>query len=82
MRRIFDFRCTATGKLYERLVSGDTDTVQCACGETANRVISAVRVGLDPISGDFPKATTRWAKNRQKQIAIERKNQANHGTHR
>jgi hypothetical protein len=31
---------------------------------------------LDPHSGDFAGATIKWAKQRQKQIAIERKRES------
>ena len=35
--------------------------------------MSAPRSKLDPHSGDFAGATIKWAKQRQKQIEIERK---------
>jgi len=35
-------------------------------------MISAVQCTLDPLSGDWPGATMKWAKNRQDQIKRER----------
>lgn len=81
MRRLYDFKCDETDAYFERLTSADVTDVKCNCGADAGRVVSAVRVSLDPISGDFPKATRRWAEQRKKQIGIERRNKANHGTH-
>jgi hypothetical protein len=40
--------------------------------KTASRMISAVQCTLDPLSGDWPGATMKWAKNRQDQIKRER----------
>jgi hypothetical protein len=79
-RRLFDFECT-NSHITESFVDIDTKEVQCSeCGETATRIISPIRVSLDPISGDFPVATARWAKMRSEKIALEKKTNANHGS--
>jgi hypothetical protein len=39
----------------------------------AQRIISPVRCSLDHISGEFPGATMKWAKQRQQKIKLERK---------
>lgn len=73
MRRMYEFTCS-DGHKTESLVSQETRAVPCkTCALTAQRIISAVRPKLDPISGDFPGATMKWAKGRQKQILHERK---------
>lgn len=73
MRRMYDFRCT-DNHTFEALVSDDVTELPCrTCSLTAPRIISPVRTMLDPISGDFPGATMKWAKNRQEQIKLERK---------
>jgi hypothetical protein len=79
-RRLFDFACK-NSHITESFVDIDTKEVQCSeCGETATRIISPIRVSLDPISGDFPVATARWAKMRSEKIALEKKTNANHGS--
>lgn len=79
-RRLFDFKCTNSHNT-EAFVDVDTKEVQCSeCGETATRILSSPRLGLDPICGDFPSATARWAKMRAEKLALERKTTANHGS--
>ena len=79
-RRMFDFKCTES-HLTESFVDTDTKEVQCSeCGEIATRILSSPRLGLDPISGDFPSATAKWAKMRAEKLTLERKTNANHGS--
>lgn len=79
-RRLFDFKCTNSHNT-EAFVDVDTKEVQCSeCGEIATRILSSPRLGLDPICGDFPSATARWAKMRAEKLALERKTTANHGS--
>jgi len=73
MRMLFDFKCPEN-HIAEHYVSSDVTEFLCSeCGLTATRIISPVRAKLDPISGDFPGATIKWAKNREQQIKHERK---------
>ena len=73
MRLLFDFQCS-DNHVTEAYVSSDVTEHPCgSCANTAQRIISPVRSKLDAISGDFPGATMKWAKNRQKQIEHERK---------
>jgi hypothetical protein len=70
---LFDFKCDSN-HVTEKLVKSDTTDIECpVCGNKALRQISAVRSKLDHISGDFPGATMRWAKQREQQIKHERK---------
>ena len=79
-RRLFDFKCTNSHNT-KAFVDVDTKEVQCGeCGEIATRILSSPRLGLDPICGDFPSATARWAKMRAEKLALERKTTANHGS--
>jgi hypothetical protein len=79
-RRMFDFQCKNSHNT-EAFVEVDTKEVQCGeCGEVATRILSSPRLGLDPICGDFPSATARWAKMRAEKLALERKSTANHGS--
>ena len=73
MRLIYDFQCS-DNHVTEGFVSSDVTEHPCGlCAKTAQMIISPVRTKLDPISGDFPGATMKWAKNREKQIKHERK---------
>jgi hypothetical protein len=77
---MFDFQCKNSHNT-EAFVEVDTKEVQCGeCGEVATRILSSPRLGLDPICGDFPSATARWAKMRAEKLALERKSTANHGS--
>ena len=79
MRRIFEFRCQASDKVFERYIDDSITEVRCNCGGEANRIVSAVRSSLDVVSGDFPGATMKWAKAREQKLKEERKTKANHG---
>lgn len=70
---LFDFKCEK-GHVTEKLVRSDTKEITCPeCDSPALKQISAVRSKLDHISGDFPGATMKWAKQREQKIKQERK---------
>lgn len=62
---LFDFRCKECEKLEEHWVSSDVRTVRCKCGGEQERVLSGTMPYLDPISGDFPGATMKWARHHE-----------------
>lgn len=71
-RRIFEFVC-ADGHVSEHFIDEEVRESDCkTCGKEASRMVSAVQCSLDPISGHWPGATMKWAKNRQDQIKRER----------
>lgn len=73
MFMFFDFQCEQD-HVTEAFVSSDTKEHPCGvCAKQARRIVSPVRAKLDAISGDFPGATLKWAKNRERQIKHERK---------
>lgn len=73
MRRIYDFRCSE-GHLFEKFIDSDIKSIDCdICGQPSTRVVSCAAPMLDPISGDYPSATMKWAKMRQEKIKAERK---------
>ena len=72
MRVLNDFECPE-GHRFERFIDSESKETRCDCGLMATKVLSAPRVYLDPISGDFPGATMKWARQRQEQIKAERK---------
>lgn len=78
-RKLFDFQCQE-GHVTESFVNNDVLESDCkVCGQTAARILTAPRVFLDPISGDFPGATMSWAAKREKHMKYERKLEANNG---
>ena len=62
MKIMREFRCQECTTKFEKFIDNSIATVRCSCGGLANKVVSAVRCVLDPISGHFPSATDRWAK--------------------
>ena len=73
MRLLFDFECEG-GHIEEHFVSSDTREVECPhCHKPAQRIQSPVRSTLDPVSGDFKKATNKWMRNREQKLKQERK---------
>ena len=67
MLRLYDFGCPNCGHTYETMVDVDVRTDTCPeCARETSRLISAVRCKLDPISGDFPGATMKWARAHEK----------------
>ncbi len=72
--RVFDFQCSE-GHIHEAFVrTGEDQDRPCpTCGGNSSKIISAATVVLDPISGAFPGATMKWARDRQEKIKKERK---------
>ena len=72
MRRMFEFVCQAQ-HLHEALVSDDVRHHACpTCGKMAERIISAPRCKLDPISGHFPSAARTWENTRNSHMKKEK----------
>jgi len=73
---IYEYVCKRCDDAFDALVRMDDRLVQpCPeCGEASDMKISAPTIGLDPISGDFPGATSKWERNRKQKMAQEAKN--------
>lgn len=79
MRIIRDFTC-ANAHTTEQFLENTVESIECPeCGETASKIISPVRSALDVVSGDYPGATAKWLRGREKQMKRESKAIANHG---
>ena len=73
MLRIFDFQCP-NGHIFEAFIDSELKQLPCTqCTDIADRLISPVRSVLDPISGTFPGATMKWARDRAVKLDKERK---------
>jgi len=68
--KLFDYRCE-TGVVFERFVKDDEKQVRCDCGLLANRIITPIRFKLEGMSGDFPTAADKWA--REHEIGAKKK---------
>ena len=62
-RRIFEFQCP-DGHLFERFVDDSKTTSKCeTCNQEANRIISAVRLGMRMgVDSDLTTMSDKWAK--------------------
>ena len=79
MRKLFEFECP-DAHTTEQLVYSEVRESACrVCGKPAMRVISMPRVSLDPISGDFPGETMKWAKRREQHMKLEQRAAEKHG---
>jgi len=72
-RRLFEFRCV-NNHVTERFVDDTVNTVECSeCNGTAERIISACGIYLEPFSGLYPSSYDRWNRVRQEKMAQEKK---------
>ena len=81
---IYEYRCNKCKETVEKVVKLADYDIQfsCECGGILEKVIlTPATVSLDPISGDFPGATRKWAKGREKKMEKERHNMKEHGTY-
>lgn len=72
MKRMYEFACVC-GQRTEALVGYETTSVQCGCGGTAGRVISAPKFNLEGWSGSFPSAYGRFESRHTEKLKAERK---------
>ena len=78
-RMIFEFRCP-DGHRNDEFVETSVKQIDCPdCRQSATRVVSCAGPMLEVISGDFPGATMKWARGRQKKIKAERREAELHG---
>ena len=70
MKRLYEFRC-AEGHTTESYVDEKVNTIECpVCQLIALRVISAPRIALEGITGDFPTAADAWARKHEEATRI------------
>ena len=76
MRRMYEFQCEDS-HISETLVDQETREIPCKeCGKPATRIVSAVRMELEPFTGSFPTAYSAWNRKRAEKLAIEKKQNA------
>ena len=72
MKRMYDFVCE-NGHKIERYCVYEAQSVQCECGGSASRTISAPSVKLEGWSGSFPGAAMKFDRIHREKLAAERK---------
>mgnify|MGYP003337338466 FL=1 len=72
MKRMYEFVCE-NGHKIERYCGYETQIVQCECGGSANRTISAPKVNLEGWSGHFPSSWLKFDQKHREKLAAERK---------
>lgn len=64
---LFDFKCRTCGHVEEVLIDSKEKHIRCEkCTNVADRVISPVRSNLEGITGHFPDAADKWARQHEK----------------
>ncbi len=74
-RRLFEFKCTNCNSVTENFVEDTVKKVFCEeCKtDTAERIISACGIYLEPFSGLHPSSYDRWNRVRAEKLALEKK---------
>lgn len=76
MLKVFDFKCSSCGAVFEETVTRGTTTCRCSCGAEATKMPSATRCVLDGASGDFPGRHFQWIREHEKAGRKPRDSQA------
>ena len=72
MKRMYEFVCE-NGHKIERYCVYETQSVQCECGGSASRIMSAPSVKLEGWSGSFPSEHGKFEKKHLDQLKWEQK---------
>ncbi len=73
MKRMYEFVCGSCHHITEKLTGYETVEVQCLCGGSAERKISAPAIKLEGWSGSFPGAANKFDRIHREKLAAERK---------
>ena len=72
MKLMYEFVCES-GHRIERYVEFEHNIVQCDCGASAKRTISAPAIKLEGWSGSFPSAHGRFERRHLDKLKAEQK---------
>jgi hypothetical protein len=73
MKRIFEFKC-GEGHTTESYIDEKVNAIECpTCQCMSLRVISAPRIALEGVTGDFPTAADAWARKHEEATRIAEK---------
>ena len=69
-KRMFEFRC-GEGHITEEYIDSEVNAIECpVCQCMSLRIISAPRIALEGITGDFPTAADAWARKHEEATRI------------
>ena len=72
-KRMFEFRC-GEGHTTEEYIDSEVNAIECpVCQLMALRIISAPRIALEGITGDFPTAADAWARKHEEATRVAEK---------
>jgi hypothetical protein len=72
-KRIFEFRC-GEGHTIEKYIDEEVNAIECPfCQCMSLRIISAPRIALEGVTGDFPTAADAWARKHEEATRIANK---------
>lgn len=63
---IYKYKCDCGQKFESWRSVSDRKNSVCVCGKRATLRVTAPHFHLDPVSGDFPTSTDRWARSHEK----------------
>ena len=73
MKRMFEFRC-GENHTIEKYIDEEVNAIECPfCQCMSLRIISAPRIALEGVTGDFPTAADAWAKKHEEATRIAEK---------
>ena len=76
---LYEYRCRTDGVFEAWKPLDERYEAPCPkCGRLCPKILSAPRVKLDPLSGDFPGATMSWTKKREEKMRQEVKQDKTH----
>ncbi len=73
MKRMYEFVCGSCRHITDKLTGYETVEVQCLCGGSAERKISAPAIKLEGWSGSFPGAANKFDRIHREKLDAERK---------
>jgi putative FmdB family regulatory protein len=73
MKRLFEFKCISCEELFEEYTEYKQTSECPSCGKGANKIISAPRISLEGVTGDFPGAAATWDRKHKQQLEKETK---------
>ena len=73
MKRMFEFRC-GENHTIEKYIDEEVNAVECPfCQCMSLRIISAPRIALEGVTGDFPTAADAWARKHEEATRVAEK---------
>lgn len=72
MKILYEFKCNDCNSVFEELTEFKREST-CECGGKADKILSAPRISLEGVTGDFPGAAMSWDKKHAEKLKQEQK---------